>query len=163
MKTLFKATLKDFKAFIALVDQPDYRFEAEVSQDDWNKELGLFHKWAIEAGAWESGQDGVDSRISIYESGLRRQGSPLPDQAPVPEQITDWLQNLRGKLKILQGLVAGSPSDSDADDSDWSDGSGSTESRIKKYFDSVRSIISCLNSLSSFISDALAFQSRKKR
>ena len=131
-----------------------------MSQDDWNKQLGLYHKWAIDVGAWESGKNGVDSRISRYESADHERGLVLPEQMPLAEEITEALQDLRNKLKVLQGLVAGNPSDSGVHDFDGIDGSGSTESNIKDYFGGVEYIILGLNSFGRLISQGLAFYKR---
>ena len=118
-----------------------------MSQNQWHKELALFCKWAIDVGAFEYDEKGVDTRIRRFEAAERRRGSVLPKEMPLPEENLQRLQTLRNNLEDLQGLVAGNPSDSGAHDFDGSDRSGSTKGDIIDYYDRVQSTIDSLNIL----------------
>ena len=150
LKTEFRATLEAFNALMVLVDKPSYKHKEVVSQDKWTKELGRFHRGADEVGAWESGQDAVDSRISRYNC-------QTPTGKSAPEHLIKCLQNLRQELSEAQEEVVNTPSDSDSKALLRKN----PEEKLEFTFCMIETTIHALDTWSECLSKSLALQEQK--
>lgn len=91
---------QELESLVKMVDSPTYSYNLKdgVSPDDWRREAGYFHKWALEIGAWESGPSAVDMKISRLCQGKHRMYSK-------DKMIAHELRHLRAEAQKAQRFV----------------------------------------------------------
>lgn len=134
------ACLNSFDQLKARMEQPDYRHETEVPLGSWIDESYRLRVWALNVGAYQTGQSSFDSRLGDAP-GIRRK---------IKQQITKWLEDLDEALTDTLGELSETAPSASGDDTQ-SDPSSKQMIQLQQSHDLVVNIIKCLNQLSTLI------------